>query len=62
MMFPQFDDVDCALKAFRAAHPHSRALLAFDVKSAHRLVPIHQRDWGLRACRLDDSEEILLNT
>ena len=62
MLFPQFDDIDCALKAFRSADPASRALLAFDVKSAHRLVPIHQRDWGLQACRLDDDNEILLNT
>lgn len=62
MAFPQFDDVDCAMKAFKADGPSSRALLAFDVKSAHRLIPIHRRDWGLQACRLDKEEEVLLNT
>ena len=62
MTFPQFDDVDCAMRALRSDNPAARALLAFDVKSAHRLIPIHRRDWGLQACRLDQEDEVLLNT
>ena len=40
----------------------ARFMMAFDIKSAHRLVPVHKRDWGLQACRLEEEETIYLNT
>ena len=62
MAFPQFDDLETMTKAFRDHADPRRLMLAFDIKSAHRLVPVHPRDWGLQACRLDCEEEILVNT
>ncbi|CAK9027689.1 Uncharacterized protein SCF082_LOCUS18037 [Durusdinium trenchii] len=62
LAFPQFDDLEAVTKAFREQADPRRFLLAFGIKSAHRLVPIHPRDWGLQACRLDCEEEILVNT
>lgn len=62
MTFPQFDDLECALRAFKGHEPTARFLMAFDIKSAHRLIPIHRRDWGLQACRLEDDARVFLNT
>ena len=62
MLFPQYDDLEAILRAFKEEAAPQRFLLAFDVKSAHRLVPAHERDWGLHACCLDKEEEVYLNT
>lgn len=62
MTFPHFNDLECALRAFKSHEPTARFMMAFDIKSAHRLVPIHRRDWGLQACRLEDDTKVYLNT
>ena len=62
MAFPQYDDLECALRAFKEHDVTARFTMAFDIKSAHRLVPVHKRDWGLQACRLEEEETIYLNT
>ena len=62
MAFPQFDDLECAMRALKEHDSGARFLMAFDIKSAHRLIPVHRRDWGLQACRLEEGEKIYLNT
>lgn len=62
MAFPQFDDLECAMRALKEHDSGARFLMAFDIKSAHRLIPVHRRDWGLQACRLEEEEKIYLNT
>ena len=49
------------MRAFKETATPTRLLLTFDVKAAHRLVPIHEADWGLQACRLDDDQEVYVN-
>ena len=61
MEFPQFDDLQAALGAFREAAPLKKLLVAFDIKAAHRLIPVQEQDWGLQAFRLDKEEEIYVN-
>lgn len=41
MTFPQFDDLEAVTKAFRDQADPRRLMLAFDIKSAHRLAPVH---------------------
>ncbi len=63
MRFPLFDDLEAVLHQFIQEADARKLLMAYDYKGAHRLVPIHEDDWGLQACRLDDEEEVLyLNT
>ena len=61
MEFPQFDDLQAALRSFQRWDPVQKLLVAFDIKSAHRLVPVQKEDWGLQAFRLDESEEVFMN-
>ena len=61
MEFPQFDDLQAALRAFQRWDPVQKLLVAFDIKSAHRLIPIQEEDWGLQAFRLDDPDEVFVN-
>ena len=62
MAFPQYDDVEAMLKSFKAQAGGPRMLMAFDIKAAHRLIPVHPRDWGLQACRLEDEDTVYVNT
>ena len=62
MVFPQYDDLEAVLREFQKEAGPRRFTLAFDVKAAHRLIPVQERDWGLQACRLDKEEEVFLNT
>ena len=62
MVFPQYDDLEAVLREFKKEAGPRRFMLAFDVKAAHRLIPVQERDWGLQACRLDKEEEVFLNT
>lgn len=62
MAFPQYDDVEAVMKSFRKQTEGPRMLMAFDIKAAHRLVPIHPMDWGLQACRLEEEESVYVNT
>ena len=61
MEFPQFDDLQAALRAFQGMDPVERLLVAFDIKSAHRLIPVQPEDWGFQAFRLDDSDRVYVN-
>ena len=61
MEFPQFDDLQAALRAFQEMDPVERLLVAFDIKSAHRLIPVQPEDWGFQAFRLDDSDRVYVN-
>ena len=61
MEFPQFDDLQAALGAFQQWDSAQKLLVAFDIKAAHRLIPVQKEDWGLQAFRLDDPEKIYLN-
>ena len=45
MAFPQFDDLEVMVKAFRGHAMPSKLMMAFDIKAAHRL---HGSDWGLQ--------------
>ena len=47
MEFPQFDDLHSVLRSFQLDDPGPKLLCAFDIKSAHRLIPIQPEDWGL---------------
>ena len=49
------------MRAFQQMDPKQRLLMAFDIKSAHRLIPVQEEDWGLQAFRLDDEEMVYLN-
>ena len=63
MRFPLFDDLEAVLHQFIKEADVRKLMMAYDYKGAHRLVPIHEDDWGLQACRLDGEEEVLyLNT
>ncbi len=62
MEFPQFDDLQAALGAFQRASPAKRMLFAFDIRSAHRLIPVQPSDWGLQAFRLEEEDKVFCNT
>ncbi len=62
MEFPQFDDLHSVLRSFQLDDPSPKMLCAFDIKSAHRLIPIQPEDWGLLAFRLEESGPIYCNT
>ena len=61
MTFPQCDDLEAAAEALRRVSPTERMLFAFDVKAAHRLIPVQEEDWALQSFRLEDEEELLVN-
>ena len=57
---PTARDVE-ALLARVYARGQSRLALAFDVRKAHRLIPVRQQDQGLQACTLDEGRTIWVN-
>ena len=59
--FKSHIDLQAALRAFQRWDPIQKLLVAFDIKSAHRLVPVQEGDWGLQAFRLDKAEEVFVN-
>jgi hypothetical protein len=59
--FPLFDDLEAAMHQFLTEADARRLAMAYDYKGAHRLVPIHEDDWGKQAFRLDDPEVVYLN-
>ena len=61
MPFPQFDDVEAVVGALKEKGPVRRMLMAFDIKAAHRLIPVQKEDWGLQSFRLEDEEEVFVN-
>ena len=61
MEFPQFDDLQAALRAFQMRDPSQKLLVAFDIKSAHRLIPVQQQDWGLQAFQLEKEGPVYIN-
>ena len=61
MPFPQFDDVEAAVGALTEERPARRMLMAFDIKAAHRLIPVQEEDWGLQSFRLDKEDEVFVN-
>ena len=62
MAFPQFDDLEACLRSFRESGAQERFLLAFDIKAAHRLVPVRKEDWGRQGCRGSKGDVVYLNT
>ena len=62
MEFPQFDDLQAMMGAFQQHQPDRRMLMAFDIKAAHRLVPIQPEDWGLQAFKLEEDGNVWCNT
>lgn len=62
MEFPQFDDLQSVLRSFQLDDPSPKMLCAFDIKSAHRLIPIQPEDWGLLAFRLEETGPVYCNT
>eukprot|EP00434_Breviolum_minutum_P020185 symbB.v1.2.017800.t1/scaffold1394.1/size200789/23 len=62
MEYPQFDDLQAMMGAFQQHQPGRRMLMAFDIKAAHRLVPIQPEDWGLQACKLEEEGNVWCNT
>ena len=36
--------------------------LIVDVMGAHRLIPVRKEDWKYQACRLEDDNEVFVNT
>lgn len=61
MTFPQCDDLEAAAEALKRVSPTERMLFAFDIKAAHRLIPVQEEDWALQSFRLEDEEELLVN-
>ena len=61
MPFPQFDDVEAVVRTLKEERPSRRMLIAFDIKSAHRLIPVQEEDWGLQSFRLGKEEEVYVN-
>ena len=62
MEFPQFDDLQSVMRSFQLDEPSPKMLCAFDIKSAHRLIPVQPEDWGLLAFRLEEGGPIYCNT
>ena len=56
MRFPLIDDASAILLEAKKSAEDSgqlpRATLVYDVKGAHKLIPVREDDWGLRAFRL----------
>ena len=56
MRFPLIDDASAVLLEARAVANKGmgapRASLVYDVKGAHKLIPVKEKDWGLQAFRL----------
>ena len=61
MTFPQFDDLEAAAGALEREGARERMLFAFDIKAAHRLIPVQKKDWALQSFRLEDTEELWVN-
>ena len=61
MTFPQCDDLEAAAEALKRVAPGERMLFAFDIKAAHRLIPVQEEDWALQSFRLEDEKELLVN-
>ena len=61
MPFPQFDDVEAAIGALKELRPVRKMLMAFDIKAAHRLIPVQEEDWGLQSFRLEKEGEVFVN-
>ena len=61
MTFPQCDDLEAAAEALKRVGPTERMLFAFDIKAAHRLIPVQEEDWALQSFRLEDEKELLVN-
>ena len=61
MTFPQCDDLEAAAEALKRVSPTERMLFAFDIKAAHRLIPVQEEDWALQSFRLEDEKELLVN-
>ena len=49
------------MRALRKEDPAQRMLIAFDIKSAHRLIPVQREDWGLQSFRLSREDEVFVN-
>ena len=58
MTFPQFDDLEAAAGALEKEGEGERMLFAFDIKAAHRLIPVQKKDWALQSFRLEDPQEL----
>ena len=61
MTFPQCDDVEAAAEALKNTGEKERMLFAFDIKAAHRLIPVQERDWPLQSFRLEEGDELFVN-
>ena len=61
MRFPLFDDLEAAMAQFLSEADSRRLCMAFDYKGAHRLIPIHESEWGKQAFRLDEQGPVYLN-
>lgn len=61
MTFPQFDDLEAAAGALEKEGEGERMLFAFDIKAAHRLIPVQKKDWALQSFRLEDPQELWVN-
>ena len=61
MLFPQCDDLEAAAFALQEEGPVEKLMIAFDIKAAHRLVPVQKEDWALQSFRLEDPEEVYVN-
>ena len=57
---PLAADVKRVLRS-QADHPEPFKDLV-DVKGAHRLIPVREKDWDMQACRLDGESDVYLNT
>ena len=60
MRFPLFDDLEAVMHQFLQEADSRRLAVAYDFKGAHRLVPVHEDDWGKQAFRLDKEEEVYM--
>ena len=49
------------MRALRKEDPAQGMLIAFDIKSAHRLIPVQKEDWGLQSFRLSREDEVFVN-
>ena len=61
MEFPQFDDLQAMVGSFQQHQPAQKLLMAFDIRSAHRLVPVQPEDWGLQSFKLEEDDKIWCN-
>ena len=61
MTFPQCDDVEAMAEALRRTEVKEKMLFAFDIKAAHRLIPVQKEDWALQSFRLREEEELYVN-